>query len=158
MADSINCRQCDTPMGLKIISPVNGEEGVLKISIADFPGLECQRGHRQFITRDFPMQLLEQVSSGDRIGLPAGKKQGLLFKKHHCGKCGVVLTGDGEPRPFVFDVQVEDASKMRVELTVPVYRCVSCGQEQVRESGEVEGLAPVALAHAFQAAGIQPQA
>ena len=37
MADSINCRQCDTPMGLKIISPVNGEEGVLKISIADFP-------------------------------------------------------------------------------------------------------------------------
>ena len=158
MAEAINCRQCDTPMGLKIISPVNGEEGGLKVSIADFPGLECQRGHRQFITRDFPMQLLEQVSSGDRIGLPAGTKQGLLFKKHHCGKCGAVLTGDGEPRPFFFDVQIEDASNMRVELTVPVYRCVSCGQEQVRESGEVEGLAPVALAHAFQAAGIQPQA
>jgi len=156
MAENSNCKQCDTPLRLKIISPVAGEEGVLKVSITDFPGLECERGHRQFITRDFPMQLLEQVTSGDRTGLPVGKKQGLLFKKHHCGKCGEALGADGEPRPFAFDVKIADASQMRVELTVAVFKCASCGQEQLRESDEIEGLAPAALAHAFQAAGIKP--
>jgi len=158
MAENANCKLCDTPLGLKIISPVAGEEGVLKVSIADFPGLECERGHRQFISSDFPMQLLEQVTSGDRVGLPAGEKQGLIFKKYQCGKCGEPLGTEGEPRPFGFDVTIAGATKMRVELTVPVYKCNSCGQEQVREAGEIEGLAPAALAHAFQAAGIKPQA
>ena len=158
MAESTICKLCETPLGLKIISPVVGEEGVLKVSIADFPGLECERGHRQFISSDFPMQLLEQVTSGDKVGLPAGKKQGLIFKKYHCGKCGEPLGAEGEPRPFGFDVKIADATKMRVELAVPVYKCASCGQEQVREAGEIEGLAPAALAHAFQAAGIRPQA
>ena len=158
MAENTICKLCETPLRLKIISPVNGEEGVLKISIREFPGLECERGHRQFVTREFPMQLLEQVTGADRVGLPAGSKKGLLFKKYHCGECDTPLDADGDERAFGFDVTVADASPMHVELIVPVYRCPSCGQEQVREAGEVEGLAPAALAHAFQAAGIKPQA
>lgn len=157
MADSINCKQCGEPMRFRSIDSVTGEEGVLKISIAGFPTLECERGHRQFFARDFPIQLLEQVAADDRTGLPAGKKQGLLFKKYHCGKCGAQLTSESAPRAVGYDVKIADIPKMRVELTVPVYKCASCGQEQLRAAGEMEELAPVALAHVFQAAGIKPQ-
>lgn len=157
MAISSNCKQCDAPMRLQSIGSVAGEEGALKVSIADFPALMCERGHRKFITRDFPLQLLEQVASGDKTGLPAGKKQGLLFKKYYCGQCGNPLTAESAPRPFGFDVKLADVPPIRVELTVPVYKCSSCGKEQLRQRGEIEELAPAALAHVFQGAGINPQ-
>jgi len=158
MTDSINCKQCDTSMRQESLGFVAGEEGVLKISVADFPALVCERGHRQFVSRDFPMQFLEQVASDNRTGLPKGKKLGLLFKKYQCGKCGEVLAKDSESRPFGFDVQLADLPKMRVEFTVPVYKCPSCGLEQLRANDEIVGLVPAALAHAFQSAGIKPLA
>jgi len=157
MADSINCKQCDTPLRLQLVSTIAGEEGVLKITVADFPALVCERSHRHFVSQDFPRQLLEQVADGDKTGLPAGKKRGLLFKKYHCGQCDERLAAEGEPRPFGFYVQLPDLQPLRVEFTVPVYHCTACGQEQLREQGEMEGLAPAALAHAFQGAGIKPQ-
>lgn len=158
MADSNNCKQCSAPMQLKSIGTITGDEGVLKISIAEFPVRTCERDHRQFVSRDFPMQLLEQITAGDKTGLPAGKKRGLLFKKYHCGKCDAPLGPAGEPRPFGFDVQFADGVPMHIEFTLPVYTCASCGQQQLRERSEPEELAPAALAHAFQAAGIKPQA
>lgn len=157
MTDSNNCKQCSAPMKLESIGAVAGEEGVLKISIAEFPVKACERGHRQFVSRDFPLQLLEQVTSGDKTGLPAGKKRGLLFKKYHCGKCDAPLAAAGEPRPFGFDARLADGPPMRIEFTLPVYTCASCGEQQLRERSEAEELAPAALAHAFQAAGINPE-
>ena len=158
MAEANICRQCSAPMQLQSIGTVAGEDGVLKISVSDFPALVCERGHRQFISRDFPMKLLEKLADGDKTGLPAGKKQGLLFKKCHCGKCGEPLGADGESRPFGFDVKLVDAPQMRVEFTLPVYKCAACGEQQLRDRGEIEGLVPAALAHGFQAAGFRPQA
>ncbi len=158
MTDSNNCKQCSAPMKLESIGAVAGEEGVLKISIVDFPVKTCERGHRQFVSRDFPMQLLEQTTNGDKTGLPSGKKRGLLFKKYHCGKCDAPLAAAGVQRPFGFDVKLADVPQMRIEFTLPVYTCASCGQEQLRERSEAEELAPAALADAFQAAGIKPQA
>ena len=158
MAEANICRQCSAPMQLQSIGTVAGEDGVLKISVSDFPALVCERGHRQFISRDFPMKLLEKLADGDKTGLPAGKKQGLLFKKCHCGKCGEPLGADGESRPFGFDVKLADAPQMRVEFTLPVYKCAACGEQQLRDRDEIEGLVPAALAHGFQAAGFRPQA
>jgi hypothetical protein len=157
MAENSNCKQCDAPMRLQSIGPLAGEEGVLKVSIADFPALACDRGHRRFITRDFPLQLLKQVASEDKIGLPAAKKQGLLFKKFHCGQCGALLGAENNPRPFGIDVKLADVPSIHVDLTVPVYRCPSCGKEQLRQRGEIEELAPAALAQVFQGAGIKPE-
>lgn len=157
MAESRNCKQCDSPMQFQSIGPVAGEEGVLKVSIADFPALACERGHRRFITRDFPLQLLKQVANKDRIGLPAAKKQGLLFKKFHCGECGELLGAESEPRVFAFDAVLSDVPSIHLELTVPVYKCKTCGKEQLRQREEIEELAPAALAHVFQGAGIKPE-
>lgn len=155
MADTTSCKQCNTPMQAQSIGSLTGEEGVLRIAIADFPALVCERDHRQFITRDFPLKLMEQLADGNKTGLPAGKKQGLLFKKLHCSRCDALLEIAAMPRTFACTATVADAA-LRVELTVPVYVCPACKCEQLRESGEIEGLVPAALAHAFQGAGIRP--
>jgi ribosomal protein L34E len=158
MAEASICKQCSAPMQLQSIGTVAGEDGVLKISVSDFPALVCERGHRQFVARDFPVKLLENVAASDKTGLPAGKKQGLLFKKYHCGRCGEPLGAEAEARPFGFDVNLADAPQMRVEFTVPVYKCTACGEQQLRDRAEIEALVPAALAHGFQAAGFKPQA
>ena len=158
MAEANICRQCSAPMQLQSIGTVSGEDGILKVSVSDFPALVCERGHRHFIARDFPMKLLEKLADGEKTGLASSKKQGLLFKKYHCGKCGDPLGAEGEPRPFGFEVTISDAPQMRVEFTLPVYKCAGCGEQQVRDYGEVEGHVPAALAHGFQAAGLQPEA
>lgn len=157
MADTVNCKQCDTSMQPQSISSVSGENGVLKVSIADFPVLVCERGHRNFLSGDFPLRLLKEITAREKALLPSGKKKGLLFSKYHCGKCGELLAVENQPRPFEFDVRLTDIPQLRVALTMPVYKCASCGQEQLRDQGEIEGLAPTALAHAFQAAELKPQ-
>lgn len=155
MADTTNCKQCNTPMRLQALGSVAGEEGVLRIAIADFPVLECERSHRQFIHRDFPAKLLEQVADGGKPGLPAARKQGFLFKKLHCKQCDALLEVEPAPRTFACTAAVDDAS-LHVELTVPVFVCPACKCEQLRDDGEIDELVPTALAHAFQGAEIRP--
>ncbi len=155
MAEATSCVQCSTPLQRQSIGSVTGEEGVLRIAVADFPVLVCERGHRQFITRDFPRKLLEQLA-GDKTGLPEGKKRGLLFKKLHCGQCDVLLEIEAASRSFACDVRPEEGAALHVELTLPVYTCPACKCEQLRERGEIEGLVPTALAQAFRGAGILP--
>lgn len=157
MADNTHCKRCDAPMRLQALDSVSGEDGILKVAIRGFPVLVCERGHRRFIARDFPVRLLHEVAAREKSVLPAGKKQGLLFRKYHCGKCGEQLAAVSQARPFEFDVKLADAPQFRVALTVPVYKCPSCGQEQLRDHGEIEGLAPSALAQAFQAAELKPE-
>lgn len=156
MADADNCKRCDAPMRMGLVDRMSGEDGVLRVAISDFPVMTCERGHRRFIAGDFPARLLKEVTVS-KVLLPSGKKKGLLFAKYRCGKCGEVLADAGESRPFEFSVALADAPQFRVELTVPVYRCTVCGQEQLRDREEIEGLAPAALAQAFQGAELRPQ-
>lgn len=158
MASSGKCRQCHTDMHPEALGTVNGEDGVLKISMSGFPVMVCARGHRHFVVPDFPMRLLEEVKGADQPKLPAGKKKGLIFKEYLCGKCGGKLQADGESRPFAFDVRVADVAPFRIEINVPVYKCSDCGLEQLRDRDEVQAQTPAALAHGFQAAGLQPEA
>ena len=44
----------------------------------------------------------------------------------------------------------------RIELTVPVYRCAACSQQQLHSLKEVRSRTPEALAQAFHAADIPP--
>lgn len=157
MTDIISCKQCNAPMQQRSIKTVSGEDGVLKVSLVNFPVLECERGHRKFIAGDLPVRLLREIAAREKGALPSGKKKGFLFSKYHCGKCGELLAAESQPRPFEFDVELTGIPQFRVALTMPVYQCPSCGQEQLRDQGEIEGLAPPALAHAFQAAELRPQ-
>ncbi len=154
MADTILCRQCNTPVQRQSIDALSGEEGVVRIKVTGLPVLVCERGHRRFISADFPLKLLEQVA-GVKIDLPVARKQGLLFKKLHCSQCDVLLGADKASRTFQSSATVGDAT-LAFELEVQVEVCTACKHEQLREEGLVEGSLSAALAHAFQGAEIRP--
>ncbi|MFN7087081.1 MAG: hypothetical protein ACK4N4_10725 [Burkholderiales bacterium] len=158
MTDNAKCRQCETGMQLQPLGDASGEHGVLRITFRQLPALVCPNGHKRFAVPDFPLRLLDRLAGEDETKLPAGKKRGLIFKEYHCGSCDARLgAGDSQSRTFGFDVDLENLPDFRVELTAPVYRCASCGREQLRSLEEIQNLTPPALAHAFQAAGLKPQ-
>lgn len=158
MADThAKCRQCRTAMTLQPVDPVFGEEGALKVVLMHLPLLICANQHKRFATPDFPRQLLERVSGEEMTKLPAAKADGWLVKRYACGGCGAKLQG-GEAREetFDFDVALPELPPLRVEVTVPLEQCASCGKEQIRRLEKMRELLPAAMAHAFQAAGVRP--
>lgn len=157
-ATSTTCKQCGAGMSLQPLDPVCGEQGALKITLLRLPALVCPNMHRRFAMREFPIRLLERVAGRDMQELPAGKTSGLLFKDYHCGTCGAALEkGDGREETFDFDVTLEELPPFRVELTLPLHKCTSCGTEQIRSLDKMQKLAPPAMAHAFKAAGLPPE-
>lgn len=154
-ATTKTCKQCRAEMSLQRLDPVCGEQGVLKVTLIQLPAFVCPNQHRHFALRDFPMVLLDRVASEEMMKLAAGEKRGLIFKHYHCGGCGAALAkGEGREETFDSDVTLEGLSPFRVELTVPVYKCPSCGKEQVRSLKEIQELAAPAMAHAFKAADL----
>lgn len=80
----------------------------------------------------------------------------LMFRHFHCQACGREL----EPRPdhrhtFTLRPDLTDQPGLEVDLTMPVFHCTGCGKEQLHSLDEVHRLTPMALAHAFQGAGIR---
>lgn len=157
-ATSMTCKQCKTGMSLQPLDPVCGEQGVLKVTFIQLPALVCPNMHRHFATPEFPILVLDRVAGKDMETLPAGKKSGLLFKHYHCSACGAELDkGDGREETFDFDLTLEELPTFRIELTLPLHKCTSCGKEQIRSLDEMQKLAPPAMAHAFKAAGLHPE-
>ncbi len=150
------CKLCRAEMTLQPIDPVCGKAGVLQVTLIQLPSWVCPNLHRRFAVPDFPL-LLERVAGEEMAKLPAGEKRGVLFKHYHCRACGAKL-GDGEARTetFDFDVAFKGLAPFRVELDVPVYRCVSCGKEQMRSFQKMRQLMPPAMAHAFKVAELHP--
>jgi len=140
------------------IDTVSGEEGMVKVTMSGFPVMVCERGHRHFMVPDFPMKLVQRVARERHVTLPAGNKRGLIFKEYLCGKCGEKLGSDATAVPFGLEARLEDFPTFQVEISVPVYTCSACGQEQLRDGNMVRELAPVAMARGFQAAGLKPEA
>lgn len=157
-AASMTCKQCKTGMTLQPLDPVYGEQGAMKVTLIQLPALVCPNMHRHFAKRAFPLLLLDRVAGKDMETLPAGKKSGLLFKNYQCGTCGAALDkGAGREETFDFDVALEDLPPFRVELGLPLHKCTSCGKEQIRSLEEMQKLLPPAMAHAFKAAGLNPE-
>ena len=156
-ATSMTCKQCRAEMSLQPLDPVCGQQGVLKVTLIRLPALVCPNMHRRFAMREFPIRVLERVAGKEMPELPAGKTSGLLFKNHHCGTCGAALGKDGREETFDFDVALEGFAPFRVELTLPLHKCTSCGKEQLRSLTEMQKLFPAAMARAFKAAGLPPE-
>ena len=149
------CRKCDSGMHVESLSGITGKEGDVTVAFSKLPAMACTRGHRQFVSREFPARLLEQLSRS--IQLPAAKAKGLFVKRHYCGQCGEALATDtGAQRTFGYDVNLGGVEPFRVEITVPVYACPSCKREQVRSLDEISRQTPAAMARAFQNAEIPP--
>jgi len=152
-----NCPQCRGGTEPMVVDTAAGEAKALEIAIHGMPVLVCPKGHRQFAQRDFPRWLLDSLLKEEEAKLPAGKETGLIFKHFHCGACGAELESESAHRhTYAVDVSLENTAPIKVELTMPVYRCPSCEKEQIHSLNEVRKQTPEALAHAFQAANIPP--
>ena len=157
-ATSMTCKQCGSAMSLQPLDPAFGAKGALQVTLIHLPAWICPNMHRRFPMREFPVRLLERVAGRDMATIPAGKKSGLLFKNYHCGTCGAALAkGEGRQETFDFDVMLEGLPPFRVELAMPLYSCASCGKEQLHTLEDMQKLAPAAMAHAFKAAGLEPE-
>jgi len=154
-AATATCRKCDSAMHVEALPGIAGEEGGVTVAFPMLPALKCTRGHRQFVTREFPAQLLEYLSGS--VQLPSAKSKGLLVRRHYCGQCGAALEPDAAGnRTYGYDVSISGVGPFHVDLTVPVYTCPSCRQEQVRSLDEVSRQTPAAMVRAFQNAEIPP--
>lgn len=151
------CRQCRSAMTMQPVDPAFGEEGAVKVVLLQLPALICPNQHKRFVTAEFARQLLEHVSGGEMVKLPAANAEGWLVKRYACGGCGAKLESqESREETYDFDVALADLPPMRVEVTVPLEKCAACGREQVRKLTQLREQLPAAMAHAFQAAGLRP--
>ncbi len=152
-----SCRTCHTETGPRVLDSLTGEDKALKVTLLGLSVLSCANGHLQFTRAELPLELLTHLVDEAEPTLPAGEETGVLMFKHFlCQSCGREL----QPKPdhrhsFSFAPRLADQPGLRVELTMPVYRCSACDREQLHSLKELRRLTPAALAHAFQAAGIQ---
>ena len=152
-----SCRTCHTDTSPEQVASAAGEEKALAVTVRGLTVLACGNGHEQFIDAEFPLRLLTHLVEEDEAGLPAGEEKGVLMFKHfYCHDCGREL----EPKPdhrhtFTLKPGLPDQPGLEVDLTMAVYHCTGCGKEQLHSLDELRKLTPAALAHAFQAAGIQ---
>ncbi|MBM3357429.1 MAG: hypothetical protein FJY54_06850 [Betaproteobacteria bacterium] len=158
MSEHLKCKQCHAEMSQQDLDGVSGEQGVLKVAFQKLPAMVCPNGHKRFVSPQFPMQLLDHLAGEDEAELASGKKKGLIFKEYHCGSCDAKLPSEASgSRTFGFSVGIKGLAPFRAELTAPVYKCPSCGKEQIHSLEEMQGLTPAAMAHAFKAAGLKPE-
>jgi DNA-directed RNA polymerase subunit RPC12/RpoP len=152
---SKSCDRCHGQTDLMKVDSVDGEADPLRITLKNLPLLSCDQGHRQFLRPQFGAELLEHLTQ--EAELPAGEEKGLFMKKYLCESCGAEL----EPKPdhrhtFSIELSLAEVDPVGVDLSMPVYRCSSCGKQQLHSLREVRKLTPLALAGAFESAEIPP--
>ena len=148
-----HCPLCRGTTELKSLDQVSGEDGPLKLTARGMPVFRCAKGHNTPVHRDFMIWLIREVK--ERGGqIPAGKEEGMLFKKHLCGACGKALAAKPERRQaFPSDLKYEELAPFKLEVEVPNYKCTACGKEQMRSPKEVLGHVAAAIVGINDAAG-----
>lgn len=152
------CSKCKGEMSPGIHEPFHGEEGGLRVTIHDMPYVACAEGHKRFVNVAFAAELLDLLRSPATFeGIPAATKKGLFRKSYHCPDCARELpeshTGS---RSQELVAELGKAQPFRVELSIPVYKCGSCGEEHIRSVDETATLAFKATDHAYRAIDIHP--
>ena len=148
-----HCPLCRGAMELKTLDQVSGEDGPLKLTARGMPVFRCAKGHNAPVHQDFMIWLIRAVKEkGGQI--PAGKEEGLLFKKHLCGACGKELAAKPERRQsHPYELSYEGLSPFKLDVEVPGYKCTACGKEQMRSPKEVQGHTAAAIVGVNDAAG-----
>ena len=134
-----HCARCSGACELKTLPSVSGEDGALKLTALQFPVFACAKGHKAPVHRDFMLWLIQEIRAREGE-VPAGKEEGMLFKKRLCCACGKELAARSERRQaFAFDLKYEALAAFRLEVDMPVYKCPGCGKEQIRSAKELHG-------------------
>jgi hypothetical protein len=134
-----HCPRCSGACELKTLPSVSGEDGPLKLTALQLPVFACAKNHHVPVHRDFMLWLIQEIRARE-AQVPAGKEEGMIFKKHLCGACGKELASKSERRQaFPFDLKYEDLAPFKLQLEMPVYKCTGCGKEQVRSTKDLHG-------------------
>jgi hypothetical protein len=150
------CPLCEAPLAAKLLREAAGDEAPMRVALRGLPVLACEAPHRYFVGHGFPIWLLNVLVEVEIAKIPAGRRKGLVFRDYDCGECGARLpTSGAEPWTFSASLAWEETPGFVADITMPVFRCTSCGREQARSGEELAKLLPAALVHAFMAAGIK---
>jgi DNA-directed RNA polymerase subunit RPC12/RpoP len=132
-----HCARCSGACEMKALGELTAEDAPMKLIVNGMPALVCPKDHKAPINNDFMLWLIQQLRAFESQ-IPAGKEQGLLFKKYQCGSCGKELASKSDKRQsFPFSLSFEDSHSFTVGIDMPVYKCSGCGKEQVRSDKEL---------------------
>jgi hypothetical protein len=148
-----HCPLCSGARELKTLPAVTGEDGTLRLTLRDLPVLQCAKNHKGPVHADFMIWLIHEIRDRE-AQIPAGKEQGMIFKKHLCVGCGKELSAKPErQQTSPFDLKFEDLAPFKLEIEMPLYKCTGCGKEQIRSSKDLHGRVPAAIVGINDAAG-----
>ena len=147
------CARCSGACEMKTLASVSAEDGPLKLSLSELPVFACAKNHKVPVHRDFMIWLIQQIREHEPE-IPAGKEEGMLFKKHLCGACGKELAAKPERRQvFPYELRYEELAPFSLQLDMPVYKCSGCGKEQIRSTKELHGRVPGVMVGINDSAG-----
>ena len=147
-----SCPRCSGGVAQKALGRLSAEDGPVKLTVEDMPAAVCSMGHASPVDGNFMLWLIQALKERE-AALPAGKAQGLVFKKYLCA-CGKELASMSERRQeFPQQLAYEGYPAFRAELEIPVYKCAGCGREQLRSASDVRKHTSMAIAGLNDAAG-----
>ena len=147
------CAKCFAASELKALPSIAGEAGPLKLVLLQFPVFACAKDHHAPVHGDFMIWLIQQARERES-GIPAGREEGMIFKKRLCGGCGKELGAKPERRQaFSFELKYEELAPFNLQIEMPLYKCSACGKEQIRSTKELHGRVPEAIVSINDAAG-----
>ena len=147
------CARCSGACELKTLPSVSGEDGPLKLTLLDLPVFACAKDHRAPVHSDFMIWLIQQIRAREPE-IAAGKEEGMIFKKHHCGACGKALASKSERRQaYPYDLKYEELAPFKLQIEMPLYKCTGCGKEQIRSTKDLHGHVPMAMVGINDGAG-----
>jgi len=158
MSGAKTCRQCGSEVALTRLEHVQGEKTGVRVEFEGMPAYSCARGHRRFLTPDFPMRLIERLLKADgALAAPHAVKKGLIRKHYHCPGCGGELGAEpGTHASARHNVALSESAPFDVGLTVALFRCGACGRDCLHPADEVRTALMEAAADAFRAANVPP--
>ena len=71
-----------------------------------------------------------------------------------CGACGKPLAAKSERRQaYPYELKYEELAPFKVQMEMPLYKCESCGKEQIRSTKDLHGQVPMAMVGINDSAG-----
>jgi hypothetical protein len=157
MTTAKTCKQCGAELALARLDAMRGEESGVALSIDGMPAYACAKGHKRFLTPDFPVRLIDSLAKADTPERPVAQRKGLFKKRYLCPGCGEGLADEaGTHATFERTLELKDSAPFSATLSVPLYHCAGCGVAAMRPGEEIANAVMKAAAQAFQNAGIPP--
>lgn len=157
MTTAKTCKQCGADLALARLEAMRGEQSGLALSIEGMPAYACTKGHRRFLAADFPLRLIDSLAKADAPELPVARKKGLFKKRYLCPGCGGELPDEaGTHATLERTLTLMDSAPFSATVSVPLYRCGSCGVAAMHPGEDRTDALMKAAAQAFQTAGIPP--